>query len=1186
MKTLRLSFFLALVAFAALSCTAEVDFLHDTFRSSAAELSGGQNLQILFGEQAGTATIDLNASKKWEAKFINDRASWCRLSAESGKRGTVTLTVNVAANDSYEERSASIAFTCGDARQTLVVVQKQNDAVLLSSNRLEIPEAGGEFAVEVRHNIDYSVTLDDAAQAWVRILATKTLTQHTVRLKVEPNESFSPRTGTLTVRSATGSETVTLYQAAATPTLVLTQKDYTLSDNGGTVTVEIRSNVNFGYEITEGADWIAAVKTKSMSTHTLRFEVGKNTAYDNRSGAILFFDKEYGLSEIVTIRQKQKDALLLNWNEFDVSDEGETILVEVRTNVDFEYEILSATDWIAPVSTRGLMTHVVEFTVNPNRTYDSRQGIIRFSDKSHTLREDIKVRQKQKDAMFIKQNEYTVSDEGEMITVEVESNIDFTYEVTEGSDWLKPIRTKSLSTHKVQFAAEKNPGAFQRIGSIVFRDTVTGAGQSVTVIQSESTVEKQILMAIYEASTDDAWKNWFRWEGWTMDNPLKLWHCVELNEEGRVVSVNLRDYKGTIPDSISCLTELKSFALTTGSSLSTFPAGLCNCTKLEDLTMDGAINKPCFEGMLPASFGNLKQLRFASFRFNGFTSFPNVLLKCTNLEELDLQNGKMEGSLPDGFSSLPNLSHFVLYDNYELDGLVPRSLMELPCWKHYPMDILCGTKLNAKASDFVAPSFDLTDIDGNRVVTSDLYKENTYTILLACHIDYNYFYLNQIKQVEAELPTNVGIVLCFGNGCSETEVRTYRDRYSISWPCVRITPDVTISGQTGYTDLYARESWSHGIAYIVDRQGRVLGVCGSSNADSEWDIDSFLNKAFGWEYGYYESTDYSRDGEITVLQRATEGNGINLVFLGEGYSDRLIENGTYLADMREGMEAFFLLEPYKSFRHLFNVYSVTVVSPNDQFDPSYGTKTAFGVNLAGANGLTCSKLYKIREYAVRAFGGDEDRLNHSTITTIIHSRIGRSVCYMGDPIHGSYSIAFCVKTNTYYDTNYLNYVVGHEAGGHGYAYLGDEYVDAGVSTERSLEALRHAIQDMHELWHYNNLDVTNDPAAIGWSKYLTNPDYAESVGIYEGGYYFPIGVYRPSENSIMRGIGGFNAPSREAIYYKIHKMAYGDSWNYDFADFLRYDRINLTNPAPGPYRQTVDTVDISKITAPPILNWR
>ena len=52
--------------------------------------------------------------------------------------------------------------------------------------------------------------------------------------------------------------------------------------------------------------------------------------------------------------------------------------------------------------------------------------------------------------------------------------------------------------------------------------------------------------------------------------------------------------------------------------------------------------------------------------------------------------------------------------------------------------------------------------------------------------------------------------------------------------------------------------------------------------------------------------------------------------------------------------------------------------------------------------------------------------------------------------------------------------------------------------------------------------------------------------------------------------GGFNAPSREAIYYRIHRLAYGESWQYDYEDFVAYDAVNRKAAGmakqEGPYR--------------------
>jgi hypothetical protein len=101
----------------------------------------------------------------------------------------------------------------------------------------------------------------------------------------------------------------------------------------------------------------------------------------------------------------------------------------------------------------------------------------------------------------------------------------------------------------------------------------------------------------------------------------------------------------------------------------------------------------------------------------------------------------------------------------------------------------------------------------------------------------------------------------------------------------------------------------------------------------------------------------------------------------------------------------------------------------------------------------------------------------------------------------------------------------------------------------------------------------------------------EGLGAYEGGLTYWSGVWRPTENSIMRyNTGGFNAPSREAIYYRIHKLAYGDEWEYDYEEFVEWDAKNRKTEASAtraPYR--IEKPKDFKPTAPPVVinkNWR
>ena len=71
--------------------------------------------------------------------------------------------------------------------------------------------------------------------------------------------------------------------------------------------------------------------------------------------------------------------------------------------------------------------------------------------------------------------------------------------------------------------------------------------------------------------------------------------------------------------------------------------------------------------------------------------------------------------------------------------------------------------------------------------------------------------------------------------------------------------------------------------------------------------------------------------------------------------------------------------------------------------------------------------------------------------------------------------------------------------------------------------------------------------------------------------------------------GGFNAPSREAIYYRIHKLAYGDEWEYNYEKFVEWDAKNrkiADSPLLMPSREAVRNF---VPTHPPVIkqmNWR
>ena len=325
----------------------------------------------------------------------------------------------------------------------------------------------------------------------------------------------------------------------------------------------------------------------------------------------------------------------------------------------------------------------------------------------------------------------------------------------------------------------------------------------------------------------------------------------------------------------------------------------------------------------------------------------------------------------------------------------------------------------------------------------------------------------------------------------------------------------------------------------------------------------------------YTSSDYSANGKYVTLQTATEGNGIDIVLMGDGYSDRQVASGRYEADMRKAMEIFFSKEPYASFRHLFNVYMVTCVSKREGCSNDYQRdETALNCTIKSDGVSVDSDRWKVFAYAKEIFGeqayeyNDGPRTDESTMIVIMNSDVYAGVClpyspsYNSDKSYGNGpSLSFFPLCGD--DALFANLLI-HEACGHGFGKLADEYFSTGNGA--ITQYYYYQMKDFEQWGWYKNVDATTGtaltPQTIKWKHLLNDSRYSGHVGIFEGAYTFAKNAYRPSDNSIMRHVkdsdGSFNAPSREAIYLRIHKLAYGDSWQYDYEEFVSWDAKNRT----------------------------
>lgn len=301
------------------------------------------------------------------------------------------------------------------------------------------------------------------------------------------------------------------------------------------------------------------------------------------------------------------------------------------------------------------------------------------------------------------------------------------------------------------------------------------------------------------------------------------------------------------------------------------------------------------------------------------------------------------------------------------------------------------------------------------------------------------------------------------------------------------------------------------------------------------------------------STDYSADKTVRILQRATQGNGLPIVLMGDGFLDTDIANGTYDEVMNKAMENLFTEEPLKSLQSYFNVYSVTAVSRSNKFD---GYNTAFQCQMEGGmSTLITGNDENVIDYIQCVEGID---VSETLAVVVLNSPL-----YAGTTYFGYYSenqvtelaIAYCPIIYNLENDSFRQVLV-HEAVGHGFAKLEDEY-----SYEENGKMPSDEINNVKMLQSYGwaqNVDFTQDENTILWSSFLNDSRYSsEGIGIYEGACTYMSGVYRPTEDSMMNtNTCGFNAPSRKAIYDMV--MRRGENRETTYEEFADFDSRNVS----------------------------
>jgi len=1023
---------------------------------------------LSFDTSVAEKSITFTTTSDWTLSIAETRSgtAWCTASPTSGGKGTATVKFTTTENTEPEERSVAITIKAGTASKTFTVTQKGADALLVTTSKYEVAQEGGKIEVEVKANIDYQFAISETAKDWITETKSKSrgLTTYKHTFDISRNEEAEKREGEITFKSGDKVETVKVYQAGGA-ILLLSQNEYTVSDAGETISVDIKSNVEYGVQMPD-VDWITdEASSRGMSSHTLKYIIAANEGYDNRSAEIIFYDKNSDLKDTLKVLQVQKDAILVAKNEYVYESVGGNLDFSINTNVDFEISI--SVDWIKQdVGSRGLIEKALNFIVEDNKSKEPREGEIVFACQE--LKQTVKVLQKG--------------------TVDYEA------------------------------------------------------------------IERAALAEFYSIAGGDSWVNK---TNWCSDKALNEWYGISTDENGRVIEIRLasngeRGDISKIVHTITPLTELKVLYLCPNNTdiYGSFPSEIYNFSNLEILHIDSQL-----EGEMTIDIKKLSRLKSLSVRGIKISALVLKELCCSliELEELFFHNCKVEGSIPEEISNLKKLNILNLVSS-NIGGLLPESIWDLPLTT---LNFGGNHDISGTISPKIKNLKEIRMLDLSRCAFS-----GSIPMEICECINLEYLWLSDNK-FEGSIPDNIG-------NLKQLNILELQNN--------NLTGNIPAS-ISQLSNLVVCSLFGNRLS------GRV-----PEEVSDMWSIWVPLNKIVPQQDGYqltyediYASTDYSKDGEIIQLQEHTEGNGIPVILLGDAFVDTDMESGgLYETTMKRAMEAYFSIEPMTSLRPLFDVYLVKCVSENNFIGGKTALSSKHSAEGEGAGGD--ADMSKCLEYASKVI----DDLADVQIKVIMNDKQQIGYCaYLEDNCTISFNSLFDQGS----DWQNFEAVFRHEAIGHGFGLLADEYADhIKTITEEEMESLRHS-----QLVGYNlNVDVINNSEQVLWSKFLSDDRYAnEDLGIYEGGWAsFTHGVYRPSYNSIMRyNEPIFNAPSREAIYKRAMKLAYGEGWEYDYEEFVKFDeksRDEISRSAIKPLTEA-EQKEYIKTHRPPIFikgTWR
>ncbi|MCT4600814.1 MAG: leucine-rich repeat protein [Marinifilaceae bacterium] len=415
--------------------------------------------------EGGNIETTISANVDYTIEIPEEAKEWISVIKTKGLSESKVQFI-IKKNDTYDKRSAKVLFKSESISEILTINQNQKDELILSSKEINVKSEGENIETTISANVDYTIEIPEEAKEWISIIKTKGLSESKVQFIIKKNDTYKARSAKIIFKSGKLVDILTVNQNQKNA-LILSSKEINVDSEGGNIETSVNSNIDFTIEIPEEAKaWISAIKTKGLKETKIQFIVKQNETSDKREAKIVFKSGE--ITEILSIKQNQKDVLTLSTKEINAKEEGESVEIEVSSNIEYTIETPEdAKEWINVIKTKSINGNKVQIIIKKNESASKRSAKLIFKGKG--IERILNINQDCSKILEILGKHDLVSlAKGELKTINIRANIEIAIDKPE---WIISEIKGSGINKTINLSIKSNFGGDIRYGVILINST-------------------------------------------------------------------------------------------------------------------------------------------------------------------------------------------------------------------------------------------------------------------------------------------------------------------------------------------------------------------------------------------------------------------------------------------------------------------------------------------------------------------------------------------------------------------------------------------------------------------------------------------------------------------------------------------------------------------------------------------